>query len=312
MTERLIPRAQRAASSFPQLEEYCRWALEERGFTPATVQQSRWHLTYFLTWCASRDRAVSDIAIDDIDAYIVAQSRRRWCRRTINSVAKILRMFFHFAAQQGWTQRDLSMAIEAPRIYAMETLPAGVDWQDVGRLFTTLDANDPKDIRDWPILMLMAVYGLRSSEVAGLRLEHLDWDRDLLRVRRNKRRGTQDYPLLASLSDALIDYLKRVRHRPSIHREVFLSLVAPYQPMTPQTLYDMVSGRLRALGVRTAHHGPHSLRHACATHLVAEGLSLKEIGDHLGHRSTRSTRIYAKVDLAGLREVAAFDLGELP
>ena len=42
-----------------------------------------------------------------------------------------------------------------------------------------------------------------------------------------------------------------------------------------------------------------------------DGLSLKEIGDHLGHRSASSARIYAKVDLPGLREVAAFDLGEL-
>jgi len=45
--------------------------------------------------------------------------------------------------------------------------------------------------------------------------------------------------------------------------------------------------------------------------LVADGLSLKEIGDHLGHRSTSATRVYAKVNLSGLREVAAFDLGEL-
>ena len=57
--------------------------------------------------------------------------------------------------------------------------------------------------------------------------------------------------------------------------------------------------------------GPHALRHACAAHLVEEGLSLKEIGDHLGHRSSSATQIYAKVDLSGLREVAAFDLGGL-
>ena len=53
------------------------------------------------------------------------------------------------------------------------------------------------------------------------------------------------------------------------------------------------------------------MRQACAGHLVAEGFSLKEIGDHLGHRSAEATRIYAKVDLVGLREVADFDLGGL-
>ena len=67
--------------------------------------------------------------------------------------------------------------------------------------------------------------------------------------------------------------------------------------------------RLKALGVRTTHSGPQALRHACAARLVAEGLSLKAIGDHVGHRSSAATRIYAKVDLPGLREVAAFDLG---
>ena len=42
---------------------------------------------------------------------------------------------------------------------------------------------------------------------------------------------------------------------------------------------------------------------------MAEGFSLKEVGDHLGHRSAFATRTYAKVDLSGLREVANFDLG---
>jgi integrase/recombinase XerD len=69
--------------------------------------------------------------------------------------------------------------------------------------------------------------------------------------------------------------------------------------------------RLNALGIQAEHHGPHGLRHACAAHLVEAGLSLKEIGDHLGHRGTYATRTYAKVDLVGLREVAAFGLGGL-
>ena len=66
-----------------------------------------------------------------------------------------------------------------------------------------------------------------------------------------------------------------------------------------------------ALGIEAAHRGGHALRHACATRLLAEGLSLKEIGDHLGHRSTSATSTYAKVNIAALREVAAFDLGDV-
>ena len=88
-----------------------------------------------------------------------------------------------------------------------------------------------------------------------------------------------------------------------------MSLQYPICPLG--NVWRIVAKRLRPLGVSLPHHGPHCLRHACASHLLTRGLSLKEIGDHLGHRRPESTRIYAKVDLTGLRQVADFDLGGL-
>ena len=90
---------------------------------------------------------------------------------------------------------------------------------------------------------------------------------------------------------------------------MFLTLQAPIQPSSGNALYCTVAERFRALNIPSQHRGPHSLRHACATRLLAEGLSMKEIGDHLGHRQPDSTRVYAKVDLAGLRQVADFEMG---
>ena len=79
--------------------------------------------------------------------------------------------------------------------------------------------------------------------------------------------------------------------------------------MSCMGLHSVVARPMQRLGIKSFHHGPHALRHACAAHLLSENFTLKEIGDHLGHRSPVATRIYAKVDLPGLREVAAFDLG---
>ena len=87
-----------------------------------------------------------------------------------------------------------------------------------------------------------------------------------------------------------------------------MTMRPPFRPLSRVALTAMVMRRLKALGISLSHYGPHSLRHACATHLLAEGLSLKEIGDHLGHRHPDTTAIYAKVDLSGLRQVADFDL----
>ena len=120
-----------------------------------------------------------------------------------------------------------------------------------------------------------------------------------------KTRRVRTYPLTRPVGDAVLRYLKEVRP-PSVHRELFLTLLPPIRPL--RGLWDLVGKRLRSLGVTTPHHGPHTLRHACATHLLAEGLSLKEIGDHLGHQQPNTTRIYAKVDLAGLQQVADFNL----
>jgi len=156
----------------------------------------------------------------------------------------------------------------------------------------------------------LATYGLRSGEVAGLRLEDVNWESELVSVARPKQRRAQQYPLVSEAGEAILRYLQEVRPR-CAQREIFLTLKAPFRRLSQGGLYHLVSARLGALGIHVPRRGPHSLRHACAGHLKAGGFSLKEIGDHLGHRSAYATRIYAKVDLVGLREVANFDLGVL-
>ncbi len=92
---------------------------------------------------------------------------------------------------------------------------------------------------------------------------------------------------------------------------VFLTLSAPYRPLSTGGLYDVVRRHLSGVGSPKRGLGPHGLRHACARHLVESGRSFKEVGDHLGHRSPDATRFYAKIDLISLREVAFDDLGGL-
>jgi integrase len=181
----------------------------------------------------------------------------------------------------------------------------------VQRLLASTEGGCPVDVRDRAILMLLAAYGLRASEVVRLRLEDFDWQREQLRLMRPKTQSSQVYPLSHRVGDAVLDYLKQVRP-PCALREVFLCSRAPIRPLGRAALWPIVAERLRRLGVPGSHRGPHAIRHACATHLLAQGLSLKEIGDHLGHQHPDTTRIYAKVDLTGLRCVADFDLGGLP
>lgn len=81
--------------------------------------------------------------------------------------------------------------------------------------------------------------------------------------------------------------------------------------MRPATLWTIVARRLKALGINSAHFGAHSLRHSCATHLLHQGSSLKDIADFLGHRDAKSVSIYAKYNLDALKEVANMSLAYL-
>lgn len=264
----------------------------------------------FLRNLVSQDRAFGKVTLADTDAFLASLRARNWCRVSLAKTVKTLRAFFRYAAQRGWCSEAIATGLIGPRLFRDEGLPVGPCWPDVQRLINSTKNNTPRDIRDNAILQLFAVYGLRSGEVAALRLEDLNWAQDRISLRRSKQRKSQEYPLLPSVGDAILRYLEQGRPRSS-RREVFLTLRAPIGPLSAGAMYHLVSTRLRKLEISSQHRGPHALRHACAGHLVTHGVPLKEIGDHLGHRSAYATRTYAKVDLPGLRTVAQFNLGDL-
>jgi integrase/recombinase XerD len=290
------------------IDEFAAHMERDKGLSPMTIRSECGHVKEFLDRYWSNDHVLSNISIKHIDDAIAAKGTRDGCTRgTIQFYAASLRSFFRYAEMKHWCPPRLAEAIMAPRIYQHELIPAGPPWNIVERLLASTEGNRPVDIRDRAILMLFATYGFRSEEVQRLRLEDLDWEKEVIHVLRPKPRRLQHFPLVPSVGEAILRYLKEVRlRRPSRH--VFLTVKAPYSPLTRSALWKAVSDRLRPLNTSIRHYGPHSLRHACATHLLAQGFSMKEIADYLGHRDLDSTGVYAKVDIAGLREVAEFEL----
>ena len=292
------------------LDGYVAWMRDERGFSSSTVVQWRSKIRDFLQWFERADRPFSALDPNDLDVYFVTEGARRWSRVSTSGIAAALRVFLRYMARCGECHPRVGEGLRGPRLYAQESLPSGPAWTDVHRLLAHAGGDSPADVRDRAILMLLAVYGMRSGEVRSLRLDQIDWRGRVVKVFRLKRRQPQVYPLLQSVAEAVARYIDSVRPKAD-HPEVFLGLLAPHRPLSSGAMSALVRNRFRALDIQAQHRGPHALRHACAARLVAEGLSIKEIGDHLGHRTTRATGIYAKIDLSALREVADFDLGDL-
>lgn len=292
------------------LDDFAAYMADPQGLAPASIRSHRWKTATFLAWYAPLDRPFDEVTIQDVDDFLSMKGKGTWSRRSVAIAAQALRAFFRYAEATQQCRAGIAVAITGPRLFDHETLPAGPSWADVTTMIRRHETNRPADIRRRAALLLFATYGFRVGEVARLTLDDLDWEHNVLRVRHSKRHDVDVYPLSNETGAALLRYLTTVRARCE-WREVFLTLLAPYRPLSCGGLWSLASQPLLAHAVQTQHHGPHALRHACATRLLAEGWSLKDIGDHLGHRSADATAIYAKVDFPGLREVARFDLGGL-
>jgi site-specific recombinase XerD len=295
----------------PMKEEFADYLRVEKGLSAETLRTRCGHVEDFLQWFFRNHESLRQLTIADLDEAIARKGRDDgYARATIQGYASNLRTFVRYAEGRGWCSQGLAAGIVSPRVYRGESLRRGPFWNDVQRLIATTEGDRPLDVRDRALLLLLAVYGLRSGEARTLKLDDVDWQRNLLFIPRPKGRRTEPYPLSPTVGEAIVRYLERVRPRSS-YREIFLTVTAPIRPLGSGAVRGIVARRALSLDPPVVPRGAHALRHACATHLLEQGLSLKEIGDHLGHRNLNSTALYASVNLTGLREVANLSLGGL-
>jgi len=292
----------------PALARFIDWMRHERGLSANTIASwTRW-TGHFLRWCQSQALTLDILQPKQLDTYLSTYQSRGWNRCSVGFIVAMMRVFLRQAASRGECADTLAGSIFGPRVYSLEGIPASLSWDEVQQVLATANGSSEQDIRDRAMLMLMAIYGLRRGEIVALRLDQIDWAGQRLHIWRLKRHQPQVYPLVAAVAQALARYIDQAR--PAVAApEVFITLKAPRKAMLPQSLYGLVEHRLRAIGLACPKMGPHALRHACASRMLAQGLSLKEIGDHLGHSSTQATTAYTKVDMTALHAVAAFDLG---
>ena len=291
-----------------ELGAFEEWMRAERGYAEQTIDGNLRSAREFLDWLVASGKQLKSAGIADVDAAIKAKkARRHYSRVTIRSGAGRLRVFFLFAEERDLCTPGMAEGIVPPRFYRDQQVRGTLSRSDIERLLATTDGDRPMDKRDRAILMLLVVYGLRAGEIRTLRLDDLDWENETLRVHRPKTGRTDLFPLSQAVGQAIVRYILDVRP-PRPERELFLTLSAPIRPLGRTSPGNMVRRRLDQAGIAAERRGSHALRHTAAQHLLDRGVSMKVIGDYLGHRSPRSTKAYAKFDLNALREVADFDL----
>ena len=290
------------------LNKYLEYLLLEQGLSENTIYTRFFQLRDFFSYISTRCETLEQLTPLIIDEVLTKKHDvDGYSRISVQGYASVIRSFLRYAEGQKLCRKGLSDTVKAPRVYSQESLPYSPLWDDIRKIVKNSRTNSPTDIRDHAILQILAVYGLRSSELTGLCITDIDWKNERFYLRRSKGSKPQIFPLLSSVGNAILRYLQQVRPNDCRLKEVFISRRAPYRTLSTSAVYQIVSRRIKPLNLNIKHQGPHSLRHGCATHLINEGFSLKEISDHLGHQELETTRIYAKVDLLNLRKVAEMD-----
>jgi site-specific recombinase XerD len=282
------------------VERFRAHLLSERGLKPNVAS------FYVASVRPFVGRVLSDGAIDSLSITagavmaFLSELTRSLAPKTVQCRASALRALLRFWFLDGVVDADLSVSV--PKVAHRQTaLPRGLPTQQVTALLASCDLNSANGLRDRAVLILLARLGLRSGEVAGLRLDDLNWRQGEIVVR-GKGGHVDRLPLPTDVGQALVAYLKAGRPRDALDRRMFVRVKAPHHGLTGGGVTQVVNAAAHRAGLGTIY--AHRLRHSAATDMLAAGSSLEEIGQVLRHRTLLSTAIYAKVDIKALGALA--------
>lgn len=308
LERRLLP-GETAGHQFAKFETvlkaYETHLIQVRGFSRSTVQDHCQTGFEFLR-IASNNKStfrLKNIERGHIEKFIDVVGSRV-SRGTLQHAIAHVRSLLRFLTMRGDLRSGLDSQIDTPRTYRQEQLPKSVPWDIVCSFVEAIDRTSASGPRDYAMFLMMITYGLRGCDVAGLKLDDIDWKSGEIRFIQHKTKYPLVLPLVDQVGEALLAYLRHGRPQNMGYRQVFLTLHAPIRPVTTGVIREDFRRRIKCGKLLFPFEGLHCLRHSYATHLLRQGLPLKAIGDVLGHHSTESTCVYLRLNLEELRDVA--------
>jgi len=211
-----------------------------------------------------------------------------------------VKSFLKFIYEHGYHGNDLSVFVPKPR--RSQPMPTVYTEEEVQKLFSSIDTSTTIGKRDYAIIALAALLGLRRSDIGNLTPGNIDFRSKMIRIVQHKNAVPMEIELLPDVEAALLAYLK-TREPIGRHERIFISERPPRRPLLYDSICGIAQKRFLAAGIDVGgkKHGTHALRMSLATQLISEDVPYSAVQKILGQTDPDSTKHYARIDAGQLR-----------
>ncbi|MET0975283.1 MAG: tyrosine recombinase XerC [Leifsonia sp.] len=296
-----VPREQTEVES--AIDDYSRYLEIERGFSAHTVRAYRTDLADLTDFAeVNGATTIEALTLPLLRDWLWAGTERGLARSTIARHAASARGFTAWLVRAGEIPVDPGARLRSPK--PLRALPRVITRAQmdelIGDLATAAADRDPVALRDLAVVELLYASALRVSELVGLVVDDVDFDR--LTVRVTGKGGKQRVvPFGVPAQAALVDYLRTGRPALLVGSTPALFIGRRGSRLGTRSVYRLIAGLLAGVP-GSGPSGPHALRHTAATHLLDGGADLRAVQEMLGHASLGTTQIYTHVSTERLRE----------
>lgn len=259
------------------------------------------HIRGFLHYIDTHTFSFKELKPDDIYNYLFSINNLR--ARTKEHRAICIRKFLNWL----YKNKEINFTGEKilPKIKCNknETRISYYTISEINKLINLVDKNNPNEKRDYSILLLCVIYGMRSKDIINLKFTNIDWNDNKLNYVSSKNKYPMSVKMPLVLRYALIDYIKNERVNSELN---YIFLKDKNTPINNHTLYDIINKKFTKAKINTQgkRHGSHSLRHSLAVALIENNKSLYEVASILGHLNVNDAKYYAKVNLKELKKIS--------
>jgi site-specific recombinase XerD len=225
---------------------------------------------------------------------------------TIEDMQSDLKQFMKYLYAEGIIKSNVAEDIVIHHVSRQAPIPSTWNSFEITVLLSAIDRNNPIGKRDYAMIILALVLGLRIGDIKTLRFSDFDWDSRKLNTIQNKTGKPLTLPVPEAVGWAVIDYIRNGRPKYADTDFIFVRHKAPYTPFPESNhLAGIIHKYMRKAGInnyRDRRQGFHSLRHTVASMLVEMNTSLPVITNILGHTNSNTTAIYLKTDIEELAQ----------